>query len=109
MKIKTWFVCFFKCSFVLRVGAVIFELNKVSKSNFVKFEFLGMTLKTERVFEKTNIIFSQKLVKWAMNLVRKKDHNRCKISYMRKITFFCKIHSLHTINNLCVEIELTAS
>ena len=54
MKIKTWFVRFFKCSFVLRVGAVIFELDKVSMSNFVKFEFLGMTLKIERVFEKSN-------------------------------------------------------
>ena len=46
------FVRFFKCSFVLRVGAVIFELDEVSMSNFVKFEFLSMTLKIERVFEK---------------------------------------------------------
>ena len=59
MKIKTWCVCFFKCSLVLRVGAVIFELNKVSMSNFVKFKFWGMTLKIERVFEKTNKISSQ--------------------------------------------------
>ena len=88
MKIKTWFVCFFKCSFVLRVGAVIFELNKVSMSNFVKFDFLGKTLKIERVFEKTNIILSQKLSKWAMNLLSNKDHNQCKISYMRENTFF---------------------
>ena len=44
-------VCsFFKCSFVLRVGAVIFELDKVSMSNIVKFEFLSMTF--ERLFEK---------------------------------------------------------
>ena len=109
MKIKTWFVRFFKCSFVLRVGAVIFELDKVSMSNFVKFEFRSMTLKIERVFEKTNIILSQKLAKWAMNLVSKKDHNQCKISYMRKIHIFCKIKSLYTIKNLCVESELTAS
>ena len=88
MKIKTWFVLFFKCSFVLRVGAVIFELDKVSMSNWVKFEFLGMTLTIERVFEKTNIILSQKLAKWAMNLVRKKDHYQCKISYMRKKYIF---------------------
>ena len=80
MKIKTWFVRFFKCSFVLRVGGVIFELDKVSMSNFAKFKFLDMTLKIERVFEKTNIILSQKLSKWAMNLVSKKDHNQCKIS-----------------------------
>ena len=88
MKTKTWFVRFFKCSFVLRVGAVIFELNKVSMSNFVNFEFQGMILKIEGVFEKTNIIFSQKLAKWAMNLVSKKDHKQCKISYMRKKYIF---------------------
>ena len=109
MKIKTWFVRFFKCSFVLRVGALIFELNKVSISNFVKFEFLGMTWKIERVFEKTNIILSQKLSKWVMNLVSKKDHNQCKISYMRKKYIFCKIKLLYAITNLCVEIELIAS
>ena len=109
MKIKTWFVRFFKCSFVLRVGAVIFELDKVSMSNFGKFEFLDMTLKIEGVFEKTNIILSQKLSKWAMNLRSKKDHNQCKISYMRKKYIFCKIKSLYDINNLCVEIELIAS
>ena len=109
MKIKTLLVCFFKCSFVLRVGAVIFELDKVSMSNFVKFKFLGTTLKIERVFEKTNIILSQKLSKWTMNLVSKKDHNQCKISYMRKKYIFCKIKSLYAINNLCVEIELIAS
>ena len=88
MKIKTLFVCFFKCSFILRVGAVIFELNKVSMSNFVKFKFLGMTLKIERVFEKTNIILSKKLSKLAMNLLSKKDHNQCKISYMRNKRIF---------------------
>ena len=83
MKIKTWFVCFFKCSFVLRVGAVIFELDKVSMSNFVKFEFRSMTLKIERVFEKTNIILIQKLAKMAMNLVSKKDHNLCKMKFTK--------------------------
>ena len=82
-------VCsFFKCSFVLRVGAVIFELDKVNMSNFVKFEFQDMILKIEGVFEKTNIILSQKLAKWAMNLVSKKDHKQCKISYMRNIYIF---------------------
>ena len=67
MKIKTWFVRFFKCSFVLRVGAVIFELDKVSMSNFVMFEFRSMTLKIEGVFEKTNKILNQKLAKRARN------------------------------------------
>ena len=108
MKIKTWFVRFFKCSFVLRVGAVIFELDKASMSNFVKFKFLSMTLKIERVFEKTNIILSQKLAKMAMYLVSKKVHNQCKTSYTRKKYIFCKNKSLYTINNLCVVIEIIA-
>ena len=60
MKIKTRFVCFYKCSFVLRVCAVIFELDKISISNFGKFEFWSMTLKIERVLEKTNKILSKK-------------------------------------------------
>ena len=33
MKTKTWFVRFFKCSFVLMVGAVIFELDKLYTIN----------------------------------------------------------------------------
>ena len=78
MKIKTWFVRFFKCSLVLRVGAVIFELDKVSMSNLGKFEFLDMTLTIERVFEKTNIFLSQKLVKWAMNLVSERTTTNSK-------------------------------
>ena len=52
MNIKTWCVCSFKCSFVFRVGVVIFELNKVSMSNLVKFEFWRMNLKIEGVFKK---------------------------------------------------------
>ena len=43
-----------------------------------------------------------------MNLVSKKDHNQCKISYMREKYLFCKIKSLYTISNLCVVIELIA-
>ena len=78
MKTKTCFVRFFKCSFVFRVGAVIFELNNVSMSNFVMFEFLSMTLKIERVFEKTNTILSQKLAKRAMNLVRERTTTNAK-------------------------------
>ena len=71
------FVRFFKCKFFFRVGAVIFELDEFSMSNFVKFNFLSMTLKIERVFEKTNQILSKKLAKRAMNLATKKDHNQC--------------------------------
>ena len=51
MKIKHGLIVFFKLSFVLRVGAVIFELEKVSMSNFVKFELRSMTLKIGGVFE----------------------------------------------------------
>ena len=78
MKIKHAFVRFFKCSFVFRVGAVIFELDKVSMSNFVRFKFRSLTLKIERVFEKTNIILSQKLANRPINLESKKGHNQCK-------------------------------
>ena len=79
-------------------------------SNFVKFRFQQMTLKIERVFEKIYNFVRQKLVKRAMNLVTKKSHNKCKISYIRKkFTFFCKIISLCTINNLRVVIEIYAS
>ena len=88
MKIKTWFVRFFKCSFVLRVGAVIFKLAKVSMSNFVKFKFQSMTLEIEGEFEKTNKILCQKLAKRTMNLVSMNDHNQCKISYMREKYIF---------------------
>ena len=86
MKIKTWFVCFFKCSLVLRDGAVIFELNKVSMSNFVKFEFRIMTLKIERVFEKNKLNFASKTGQKGHEF--SKDKNQCKKSYMRKKYFF---------------------
>ena len=88
MKIKTLFVCFFKCSFLKRVCAVIFELDEVSTSNFVKFRFQRMTLKIERVFEKTNKILSKKLAKMAMKSVTKMNQCQCKISYMRKKYIF---------------------
>ena len=68
-----------------------------------------MTLKIERVFEKTNKIFSQELAKRAMNLVFKKDHNHYKNIYVRKKYIFLKIKLLYTINNLCVVIEIITS
>ena len=93
---------FFKCSFVLRVGAVIFELNKVRMSNFVKFEFWSRTMKIKRVFEKTNKNFGQKLAKRAMNLVSEKDHNQCKIAYKKKKKYISlKIESLYNFKPLC--------
>ena len=100
MKTKTMVCSFFKCSLVLRVCTVIFEHDKVSMSKFVKFEFLSMTLQIERVLKK----MSQKQAKRAMNLESKKDHNQCKISYIRKKYFKKKIKSLYTINNICVVI-----
>ena len=109
MKIKTLLVCFFKCSFTKRVWAVIFELDDISISNFAKFQFQSMTLKIERVFEKRKKKLSHKLAKRAMNLGTKKDHNQCKISYMRKKYIFCKFISLFTNNNICVVIEIIAS
>ena len=38
IKIKHVFVYFFKCPFVWRVGAVIFELDKASISSFVELQ-----------------------------------------------------------------------
>ena len=93
-----------------RVWSVIIELDEVSISSFVNFWFQRMTLKFEGVFENINNILSQKLAKRDMKLLTKKDHNKCKISYIRKkVIFFCKIISLYTITNLCVVIEIYAS
>ena len=93
MKIRTWFDCFFKCSFILRVGPFIFEIDKVSMSNFVKLKFLSMILKIERVFKKTNTILSQKLAKRTMDLVSKKNHNQCKnFLHKEKIHFFVRLN-----------------
>ena len=49
---KTCVWSIFQMLIFLRVCAVIFELDEVSMSHFVKFEFLSMTLKIEREFEK---------------------------------------------------------
>ena len=90
----------FKCLFIKSVWSVIFEINEISISNLVKFRFQRMTFKIEWVFEKINYILSLKQAKRAMNLVTKKDHNNCKISYMRKKFFFVR---------LCHYILLTTS
>ena len=42
---KDFFLNKKKCSFIKRVGAVIFELDEFSTSNFLKFRFQSMTLK----------------------------------------------------------------
>ena len=59
MKIKTWFVYFFECLLNLWAHALQSELNKVTKSNFVKFQYQTMISKIERAFEKINKIFHQ--------------------------------------------------
>ena len=48
MKIKTWFVCFFKFSLNLRAHALQLELSKVSISNLVKFPLQSISSKIER-------------------------------------------------------------
>ena len=72
----------------MRVDAVIFELNEASMSNFDKLKFFSMTLKIQRLFEKRKEKINQKWAKRAMNLVSKKNHNKCKISYMRENIIF---------------------
>ena len=52
MKIKTWFICFFKCSLNFRAHVLPSELSKVSISNFLKFRLQSMSSKIERAFEK---------------------------------------------------------
>ena len=63
MKIKAWFVCFFKSSLNFKAHALQSELRKVSIYNFVKFQLQSMSSKIERAFEKTNIIFHQNRAK----------------------------------------------
>ena len=51
MKKKTWLVYFVKYSLNFRAHALQTELNKVSTSNFVKFQLKSMRSKIEPVFE----------------------------------------------------------
>ena len=60
MMIRTLRVYFFECSFIKKVWSVIYELDEVSISNFVKFQFQRMTLKIERVFEEEKNTLSKK-------------------------------------------------
>ena len=89
MKIKTLSVYFFKCLFIKRVWSVLFELDEVSISNFVKFQF-----------QRINIL-SQKLTKRPQQMQN--------FLHEEKVIFFWKIISLCTINNLCLVIEIHAS
>ena len=56
-------------------------MHEVSISNFGKFRFLHMTSRLSQ-YLKNKTFYSQNMAKRAMNLVTKKDHNKCKISYI---------------------------
>ena len=57
MRTKTCYVCFFKDSLNKRAGTPTLELDEGIVSTFAKFEYKRSSSKTERVFEKTNMIF----------------------------------------------------
>ena len=59
MKIKAWFVYFFKYMLNFEAHALQSELNKGSVSNFLKFQLQSMSSKIERAFEKIIKIFHQ--------------------------------------------------
>ena len=106
MKTKTFFCSFFKYSFIRRVGAVIFELNEVSISNFVRFQLQSMSSKIERAFEKITKLSIKIGPKRTIVRQLKRTINQCKVPYMRKKHIFCKNVSLCTINNLSVALEI---
>jgi hypothetical protein len=56
MRTKTCYVRFFKDSLNKRAGTPILELDESIVSTFAKFEYERGSSKTERVFEKTNMI-----------------------------------------------------
>ena len=56
IRTKTCYVRFFKDSFNKRAGTPIIELNEGIVSTFARFEYERSSSKTERVFEKTNVI-----------------------------------------------------
>ena len=56
MKIKTYYDRFFKDSLNKRAGTPTLELDGGIVSTFAKFEYERSSSKTERVFEKTNMI-----------------------------------------------------
>ena len=56
MRTKTCYVRFFKDSLNKRAGTPTLELDEGNVSTFAKFEYERSSSKTERVFEKTNMI-----------------------------------------------------
>ena len=56
MRTKTCYVRFFKDFLNKRAGTPTLELDESNVSTFAKFEYEPSSSKTERVFEKTNMI-----------------------------------------------------
>ena len=56
MRTKTFYVRFFKGSLSKRAGTPTLELDEGNVSNIAKLEYERSSSKTERVFEKTNMI-----------------------------------------------------
>ena len=56
IRTKTCYVCFFKDSLNKRPGTPTLELDEGNVSTFAKFEYERSSSKTERVFEKKNMI-----------------------------------------------------
>ena len=56
IKTRTCYVCFFKDSLNKRGGTPIKELDEGKVSTFAKFKYERSSSKTQRVFEKTNMI-----------------------------------------------------
>ena len=84
IKIKTWFVCFFKCLLNFRAHALQSELSKFSIFNFVEFRLQSMSSKIEIAFKKPNIIFNQNRAKKDIFKATKRTKNQCKKIFMRK-------------------------
>ena len=113
MELAKWrqkhILLFFKCSLNFRAIALQSELNKVSTSNFVKFQLQSMSSKIERAFKKTTKFFNKIRLKRTSIRQLKRTINQCKISYMRKKTFFCKNVLLYNINNKYMVLEIIIS
>ena len=62
MKTKTYFVIFLKCLLNFKTHVLQSKLNKVTISNFVKFQLQYISSKIEGIFEKKMTKFPIKIV-----------------------------------------------
>ena len=107
---KNWVFIFLNAHSLRGFDPSYLNLMKLAYQTLLSSDFSAQPWKWSEYLKKINNIVSQKLAKRAMHLVTKKDHTKCKISYMtKKSQFFCKILSLYRINNFCVVIEIYAS